>query len=124
MSSEKTMPFTLPVKFDTLRHILVRSHNRRVMIWFALMIPFLVIGVMFAKSSLPSWLFGGFVILTLLVVVFGMVYVNRLDKQQSVTLGFICPLCGTGLYCATLDRLWIRGECPHCKQSIIEKFRE
>jgi len=118
------MPFTLPPIFDSSRRILVRGHNRRVMIWFALMIPLLVIGAVFAKSSVPSWLFGGFVILTPLVCIFGMVYVNRLDKQQSVTLGFVCPLCGEGLYCATLDRLWIRGECPHCKQSIIGKFHE
>ena len=114
------MAFTLPPKFDSLRRIIARSHNRRVAGLFVIMIPFFVIGVVFAKSNVSSWFFGGFCILTILVYIFGFIHLSRLDKQQSVALGFICPLCGGGLYCATLDRLWIRGECPNCKQSIIE----
>jgi uncharacterized membrane protein YdjX (TVP38/TMEM64 family) len=118
------MSFTLPPKFDSLQRIVAHSHKRRIMIWLAIMIPFLVIGVVFSKSNVPSWLFFGFAILTVFVGIFGMIYVSRLDKQQSVTLGFVCPLCGGGLYCWTNGRLWVRGECPHCKHSIIKRLSE
>ncbi len=116
------MPFTLPPKSDALRRTIARSHNRRIAVWFAIMVPFLAAGVFATKSNISSWLLTGTCILTLLVFTLGAVYWNRRDKQQAVKLGFVCPLCGEGLYCLHLDRLWIRGECPHCKRAIIEKI--
>jgi purine-cytosine permease-like protein len=115
------MAFPLPAKSDSLRRTIERSHNRRVIILLAIMLPFWFVGAVFAKSSIPSWwIVGVFWGLAILVYIFGFIYLNRLSKQHSVTLGFVCPLCGAGLYSATVARLWIRGECPHCKQAIIE----
>jgi len=119
------MPFTLPKRFNVSRRILVRSHQHRVVIWFAIMIPFLVVGVVFDKLHVSLLLFWGFVILTLLVGVFGMAYVIRLDKRQCVALGLGCPLCGGALLNRNgFNWLLIRGECPCCKQSIIDKLSE
>jgi hypothetical protein len=118
------MRFALPPKFDSMRYAIARSHNRRVVVLLAIIIPFLVIGTIFTKSNGPAWLLGAIWILTLLAYIFGFYYLNRLDKEQSVKLGLVCPLCGAGLYCVTLDRLFIRGECPHCGQFIIEKLNE
>jgi hypothetical protein len=122
---KKIMPFTLPPKFDSLRRAITRSHNRRVVIILWPMILFVIIGVVFAKSNnlqIPMTVVFG--ILILLVLITGFKFVSQLDMKQSVKLGFVCPQCGKGLYCATGDRLWIRGECPHCKQFIIEKLGE
>jgi|GEM_PF-2450754 len=54
----------------------------------------------------------------------GIVYVIRLSKKQSVALGFVCPLCGGALYDGASNRLERRGECPCCKQFIIENLNE
>jgi hypothetical protein len=126
-SRQKTIsmrePFTLPPKSDSRRRAIARSHNRRVVLILAPVILFVIIGVIFAKSNnLQILIIGVFGILAVLVFIVGFKYVCRLDMKQSVELGFVCPQCGAGLYCGSLPRLWIRGECPHCKQFIIEKL--
>jgi hypothetical protein len=116
-------PFPLPPKADAMRRAIARSHNRRVVLILFPIIPFVIIGAVFVKSNnlqtAASVIFG---ILTLLIFIAGFMSVSRLDMKQSVKLGFVCPQCGKGLYCGSLPRLWIRGECPHCKQFIIEKL--
>jgi len=113
------MSFMLRPKYRALRQVAKRSHNRRVMVLFAVMIPFLVIGVVFA-ARVPSWFNGCVMILEVVACIFGIILVNRFDKQQSVRLGYICPLCGAGLFSAGEGRLWVLGQCQHCKQSITE----
>jgi hypothetical protein len=106
-----------------MRRAIARSHNRRVVLIFGPIVLFVIIGVIFAKSNnLQTPIIGVFGILTFLVFVVAFKCVNGLNMKQSVKLGFVCPQCGAGLYCARLPRLWIRGECPHCKQFIIEKL--
>ena len=88
------------------------------------MIPFLVAIVALGKLAVPIWLISISAILGFVAFILGLVFVNTRDKHESVTLGFVCPLCGAGLYCATLNRFWIRGECPHCKQPIFEELHD
>ncbi|HEY2342539.1 MAG TPA: hypothetical protein VGH90_05905 [Chthoniobacteraceae bacterium] len=54
--------------------------------------------------------------------IFGVLYVIRLSKRQSIDLGFTCPRCGGPLYDGRSNRLGFRGECPRCKQFVIEQF--
>jgi hypothetical protein len=116
-------PFTLPPKSDSMRLAIARSHNRRVVMILGPIVLFVIIGAIFSKSNnLQISMIEVFGILAVLVFVVGFMYVSRLDMRQSVKLGFVCPQCRAGLYCATVNRLWIRGECPHCKQFIIEKL--
>lgn len=116
--------FTLPPKSDAMRRSIARSHNRRVVFIMGPVALLGILGIVFAKmsniNSLPIIVVFG--VLCFLVMVVCMMYVSRLDMRQSIKLGFVCPQCGAGLYCAHVDRLWIRGECPHCKQFIIEKL--
>jgi hypothetical protein len=50
----------------------------------------------------------------------GVMLVSRWAKKQSVAIGFVCPLCGESLYEPPHTRLLSRGECPKCKQPVIE----
>jgi hypothetical protein len=118
------MPHKFPAKFDSVRRILRRSHQRRVLVLGAFMIPFLAGIVTLGKLAIPLWLVLIPAILGFAVFILGLVFVNSLDRKESVTLGFVCPLCGAGLYCATLNRFWIHGECPHCKQPIFVELHE
>jgi hypothetical protein len=116
------MPLPLPPKSEALRRTIARSHNLRLFVHLLVMIPFLA-GLIFARNHAPTWLFVGIAILTFLVFIYGHIYLNRLDIRQSVAIGFVCPLCGAGLYCGNVTRLWDRGECPHCKQTIVDKLQ-
>jgi hypothetical protein len=117
--------FDLPPKSDVMRRTIARSHNRRVVLilWpLALCVILVAASVKLYNLQMPITIIGAFGILIFLLLITSLIYVSRLDMRQSVKLGFVCPQCGAGLYCATLPRLWIRGECPHCKQFIIEKL--
>jgi hypothetical protein len=61
-------------------------------------------------------------VIAVLLEIPAFVYVCRLSEQQSIALGFVCPLCGGALYDGRDNRLGYRGECPCCKQSIIERL--
>jgi hypothetical protein len=100
----------------------VPMHRYSCVVMLYMMIPIVILGVVFARTSNNLPMIAVFGVLAFLVLVVGIMYVSRLDMQQSVKLGFVCPQCRAGLYCATGNRLWIRGECPHCKQFIIEKL--
>ena len=102
-----------------LRRTLARSHNHRVGI---LLVPFLVyifgtIALVQSRGVRDVVLLVGCVF-----AVAGLFYVINLSKRQSVALGFVCPLCSGPLYDGGDNRLIRRGECPCCKQFIIDKL--
>jgi len=119
---DERMKFSLPPKLEAVRHTLARSHNRRVMLLLLLLTAFLLEGMRVSRHYHVGFFavcVGG-----VLMVILGIIYIVRLSKNQSVALGFVCPLCGGALYDGASNRLGFRGECPRCKQFIIEKLNE
>ena len=113
------MKHQFPSKFDSARRILRGSHQRRVLVLGAFMVPYLIVTIALYELTVPVWLMLISGIWGFAVFIGGFFLVNILNIRESVTLGFVCPLCGAGLYCASLNRFWIRGECPHCKKPIF-----
>jgi hypothetical protein len=113
------MKFTLPPQMNETRRILVRSHNNRV----GLVVVPVVCGVfggffLFqSRSAVQIWALGVSV-----AGIVGVICAIRLSKRQSITLGYVCPLCGGPLYDGGDNRLGNRGECPCCKKFIIDKL--
>jgi hypothetical protein len=117
------MKFILPPKLAAVRKTLARSHNRRVMLLLLALMVFVFPAFLLAQRHRDRDL----VILAVgagLFEILGMVYVARLAKRQSIALGFVCPLCGGSLYDGRDNRLGFRGECPRCKQSIIDRLNK
>ncbi len=57
------------------------------------------------------------------VEIAGIVLVARLDKRLSVALGFICPICHGALYDGRSNRLAFRGECPCCREFVVDRLK-
>jgi hypothetical protein len=117
------MKFTLPPPMSEKRRILARSHNNRVMILLVLILGYIFTAVALTVVGLSPRAMLHFVLLIGCVFgVAGIVYLIRLSKRQSVALGFVCPLCGGPLYDGRDNRLGHRGECPCCKQFIMDRL--
>jgi hypothetical protein len=115
------MKYTLPPKLAEIRRTLACSHNRRVLFLIVIYFVFVLAGALAARPhSAGNWVLAVGTILA----VMGIIYVIRLGKKQSIALGFVCPLCGGALYDFGSNRLGRRGECPCCKQFIIERLNE
>jgi hypothetical protein len=112
------MKFTLPPQISEKRRLLARSHNNRVMALLMLMFGCIFAGLyIFPRSTALCWLLP-----VCIGEVAGIIYVIWLSKRQSIALGFVCPLCGGALYDGRNNRLGYRGECPCCKQFIIDRL--
>jgi len=116
------MAFVLPPRLKTVRHTLAYSHNRRIILVMLVSYTAAYGGLLIAKYYHCSpWLAlvgAGFIGIP------GAFYALRLSKTQSIALGFICPLCNGALYDGRDNRLGSRGECPCCKQFIIERLNQ
>jgi len=112
------MPATLPLEYDHKLRTIARSHNRYLVwivgAWFILTVAGLKISQ--SQRTLGFGILGG----SLVVPLGGVMMVSRWAKKQSVAIGLVCPLCGGSLYVPPHTRLLTRGECPQCKQSVIE----
>lgn len=119
------MKVTIPQKFDVLRRELARSHNRRVMLLVLGISAIIMVAVLpLARSQGTEIQLVLALVVAALTGIFGIISIIRLSKQQSVALGYVCPLCGGALYDGRSNRLGFRGECPRCKKFIIEKLSE
>jgi len=117
------MKFTLPPKLAAVRKTLARNHNRRVILLLLAMMAYIVSILQLDQLHHDAML----VILmagTALIGIPGIIYVIRSSKRQSIALGFVCPLCGGSLYDGKSNRLGFKGECPCCKQFVIERLNE
>ena len=109
--------YDLPPKLSELRLICARSHNRRVLLLTAILCIVLVAGLLSTHTR------DGLIAVVALagaVEIIGFVVVIRRAKQQSVELGFACPICHGALYDGRANRLRFRGECPQCKRFVID----
>ncbi len=106
---------------DEMRRTLARSHNRRVMALAIGLGALLYLGVKVfpSRQLMLAW----FLVVGVMEVA-AIVYVMRLSKRQSVSIGFVCPLCGGPLYDGRDNRIGFRGECPCCKRFIMDKLGE
>lgn len=88
------------------------------MIWFATCFA----GLQVAKVHQT----GGFTLIALsfVMILTGTAFMARQTRLQSEALGFVCPLCGKSLYEPRHGRLSSSGECPHCKQPILDHLRD
>jgi hypothetical protein len=114
------MKYTLPPKLAEIRRTLARSHNRRVLFLMVIIFVFILAAVIVARrhhAGVQALLLG-----TIPIEVTALIYIIRIAKKQSIALGFVCPLCGGALYDFGDNRLGRKGECPCCKQFIIDKL--
>lgn len=111
--------YSLPPALKELRRKLARSHNIRIMVLLGLCYGIIFSALRFHPSQ--SVLLA---IVFIALGIIGVIYVIRLSKRQSVELGFVCPRCGGSLYDGRSNRLGTRGECPCCKQFIIDQLNE
>ena len=112
---------SLPPQLKELRRKLARSHNKRVMLLAGLLFAsiFIALRLTLSQTALFSLLATAAI-----AEIIGVICVIRLSKRQSIASGFSCPRCGGSLYDGRSNRLGIRGECPCCKQFIIDQLNE
>jgi len=112
--------YSLPPQLKELRRKLARSHNNRV-----LLLAGLLCGIILASLHFPLSLtvLLSFLAVAVVVEILGIIYVIRLSKRQSIALGFSCPRCRGPLYDGRSNRLGDRGECPCCKQFVIDQLQ-
>jgi hypothetical protein len=114
------MKHSIPESANAVRRVVAKRHNLHVIVLLLVVASTLLLGV-FAFRSNPL---AGYVILCAAVAVeiAGIVLVVHLDKRLSVALGFVCPVCRGPLYDGRSNRLQFRGECPCCRQFIVDKL--
>ena len=113
--------YSLPPRLKELRRVLARSHNNRVMLLAALLFGSLFVVL---RCNLSLWILLSLLATAIVAEVLGVIYVIRLSRRQSIALGFSCPRCGGSLYDGRSNRLQSRGECPCCKQYVIDQLNE
>jgi hypothetical protein len=112
------MSATLPPEYDHKLRTIARAHNRYLVwivgVWFILTVVGLKISQ--TQQTLGFSILGG----SLVVPLGGVWLISQWAKKKSVVMGLVCPLCGASLYEPPHTRLLSRGECPKCKQPVIE----
>ena len=101
-----------------MRRTLASNHNRRVAVLLLLLFVILFTGLRLIHS--PRIVFG----IAFAFEIPGIIYVVRLGRRQSVALGYSCPRCGATLYDGASNRLAKSGECPSCKQFIMDDLNK
>ena len=111
------MSYELPTRIQVARLEIIRSHNRRLMLW----IGSLVVGFIILNKIPQIPLLGVFCILEAA----GLIYVLRRVRKQCIDLGFVCPTCGGALYenSRYSSHLVHDGECPQCGDFIIDRLK-
>ena len=104
------MKYTLPPNLAEIRRTLAQRHNRRVLFLMVVYVGFVFLGLRARVAN------GVLAVGAIIFAVVGIIYLIRLAKKQSITLGFVCPLCGGDLYDFGSRRLDRLGECPCCKK--------
>jgi 4-amino-4-deoxy-L-arabinose transferase-like glycosyltransferase len=115
------MKYAIPEASSALRRTVAKRHNFYVMILLLVVGAILILGVLaLRRSPLVGYAVLG---VAIAVEIAGTVLMMRLDKRLSVALGFICPICHGALYDGRSNRLASRGECPCCRQFVVERLK-
>ena len=117
------MSYELPSKLSEMRTRIGHDHNNRMLLWMGSLIVYGILAAYATTATqIPLWIIGFGGILEIVAII----YIACRPYQQSIELGYVCPLCGGSLWKGSnryaYDRLLDCGECPHCEQFIADRF--
>jgi hypothetical protein len=113
----------LPPDIREKQRIMVRAHNRRIML-AALVFFGVAYGATRFLFALSDWIGFTVLIVDLLAVFYAVfILIPRADARHSKRIGFLCPACGGTLYrqssASSRSSLITRGTCPRCDHRFL-----
>src|SRR5439155_20664178 len=119
----KSAPVELPPELASRQKLLVRDHNRRIMLLVFGFFAFCFLAARLLLQHAPAAII---LLITAFVLFgyFGFVVVPRVAARQCKGIGFVCPFCDKPLYYQSsffwrYSSLIMRSECPHCHKSFV-----